>query len=162
MPLSQAYSGFVVAETNEQEETLEYCASNEQCVYRFPNNYGASVVRRTHQMKLFPGPVTGTYGADKGLWELAVIRFQEDGQWEITYKTKITCDVLGWLSEAEVDEVLGKIRKLRKLRTKPVPKEEPAPALEPEKFNNLLDWFQTEPADMMGIANTGLRDSQRK
>lgn len=162
MPLSQAYSGFVVAETNEQEETLEYCASNEQCVYRFPNNYGASVVRRTHQMKRFPGPVTGTYGADKGLWELAVIRFQEDGQWEITYKTKITCDVLGWLSEAEVDEVLGKIRKLRKLRTKPVPKEEPAPALEPEKFNNLLDWFQTEPADMMGIANTGLRDSQRK
>ena len=119
MPLSQAYSGFVVAETNEQEETLEYCASNEQCVYRFPNNYGVSVVRRTHQMKRFPGPVTGTYGADKGLWELAVIRFQEDGQWEITYKTKITCDVLGWLSEAEVDEVLGKIKKLRKRRPRP-------------------------------------------
>ena len=98
---------------------IEYCASNEQCVYRFPNNYGASVVRRTHQMKRFPGPVTGTYGADKGLWELAVIRFQEDGQWEITYKTKITCDVLGWLSEAEVDEVLGKIKKLRKRRPRP-------------------------------------------
>ncbi len=67
-------------------------------------------------MKLFPGPVTGTYGADQGLWELAVLRFQEDDQWEITYRTKITDDVLGWLAEAEVDEVLGKIKKLRRPR----------------------------------------------
>lgn len=92
-------------------------------------------------MKLFPGTVTGTYGADKGLWELAAIRFQEDGQWEITYKTKITGDVLGWLSRPRWTRCSAKSvscgssvpsRFLRRL----------APALEPEKFNNLLDWFR--------------------
>ena len=63
-----------------------------QATMDFPNGYTASVVR---------GP--GTYGAPN-LYELAVLR---DG--ELVYDTPITDDVLGWLSEAAVDETLGRI-----------------------------------------------------
>ncbi len=152
---------YLISSIDEHDIGETYTDHREQRVYRFHNNYGASVVRRSYVSQEYQYQY-GSYGHFEGLWELAVIAWEDETEWHIAYDTPITEDVLGWLSEEEVDEVLGKIRKLRKLRTKPVPKEEPAPALEPEKFNNLLDWFQTEPADMMGIANTGLRDSQRK
>ena len=68
-----------------------------QVEYRFPNGYGASVVR---------GPYT--YGGDAGLYELAVLN--PDG--ELAYDTPITNDVLGWLTESDVDDVLGRIADL--------------------------------------------------
>ncbi len=63
----------------------------------FDNGYGASVVR---------GP--GTYGSDRGLYELAVLG--KDGQ--ITYNTPITDDVIGYLREIDVTDVMEKIQQL--------------------------------------------------
>ena len=68
-----------------------------QAIERFENGYGASVVCTPY-----------TYGGDKGLYELAV--FGNDGH--ITYDTPITNDVLGYLSEQDVTEILIKIQQL--------------------------------------------------
>jgi hypothetical protein len=63
----------------------------------FDNGYGASVVK--HQY---------SYGGDKGLYELAVL--DKDG--ELTYDTPITDDVIGYLREIDVTDVMEKIQKL--------------------------------------------------
>lgn len=68
-----------------------------QKTYKFPNGYGASVIR--HQ---------GSYGNKKGLWELAVLG--QDG--ELCYSTPITDDVIGHLNDPEVDRLLRKIKEL--------------------------------------------------
>lgn len=68
-----------------------------QCIVQFLNGYGASIVQ---------GPYT--YGGSDGLYELAV--FGKDG--EITYDTPITNDVLGYLSEEEVEKTLLDIKNL--------------------------------------------------
>jgi len=70
-----------------------------QCIVQFSNGYGASIVQGEH-----------TYGGSKGLYELAV--FGKDGQ--ITYDTPITDDVLGYLSEQEVEKILTDIKNLDK------------------------------------------------
>ena len=71
-----------------------------QKLYKFHNGYGASVVRHSF-----------SYGEDKGLWELAVIRYNGD-HFDIDYSTPITDDVLGYLSEEDVDTILDKIAAL--------------------------------------------------
>lgn len=68
-----------------------------QCIVQYSNGYGASIVQGPH-----------TYGGKDGLYELAV--FGKDG--EITYDTPITNDVLGYLSEAEVEKTLLNIKNL--------------------------------------------------
>jgi hypothetical protein len=68
----------------------------EQRIYQFDNGYGASVIR--HQY---------SYGGDKGLWELAVLK---DG--ELCYDTEITSDVEGHLNEDDVDILLSNIKEL--------------------------------------------------
>jgi hypothetical protein len=68
-----------------------------QAIERFENGYGASIVCTPY-----------TYGGKEGLYELAV--FDNDGH--ITYDTPITNDVLGYLSEQDVTEVLIKIQQL--------------------------------------------------
>ena len=73
-----------------------------QKIYRFENDYGASVVK-------FPG----SYGYEQGEWELAVIRFPSDnGNFSVTFTTPITDDVLGNLSWEEVEEHLKEIKNL--------------------------------------------------
>lgn len=73
-----------------------------QKVYRFENNYGASVIK-------FPG----SYGYEQGEWELAVIRFPSDnGKFRLDFKTPITDDVLGHLSWMEVEEHIKEIMSL--------------------------------------------------
>lgn len=66
----------------------------------YPNGYGASIVQ--HKF---------SYGGDKGLWELAVIK-GNDEDWSICYSTPITSDVEGHLTENKVDELLTKIETL--------------------------------------------------
>lgn len=68
-----------------------------QKVYEFPNGYGASVVKHR-----------GSYGYEKGLWELAVLDF--DGS--LCYTTEITNDVIGHLNDPEVDRLLRRIEQL--------------------------------------------------
>lgn len=79
-----------------------------QKIYRFPNGFGASVIR-----------FWGSYGYDKGLWELAVIKFtskegEEVLEWDIRYDTPLTDDVLGHLTWDEVETTLQKIMELPK------------------------------------------------
>jgi hypothetical protein len=69
----------------------------QQCIVQFPNGYGASIVQGEH-----------TYGGKDGLYEIAV--FGKDGG--ITYDTPITNDVLGYLSEQEVEKILLDIKNL--------------------------------------------------
>jgi hypothetical protein len=68
-----------------------------QCIVQYPNGYGASVVKGEH-----------TYGGRDGLYELAV--FGKDGQ--ITYNTPVTDDVLGYLTENDVEKILIDIKNL--------------------------------------------------
>jgi hypothetical protein len=63
---------------------------------KFDNGYEVSVVKSPH-----------SYGGDKGLYELAI--FKDD---EICYDTPITNDVLGYLTDRDVTEVLIKIQQL--------------------------------------------------
>jgi len=69
--------------------------------YRFDNGYGASVIR-------FPY----SYGRpDK--WELAVLRFDgPDCDGHLCYSTEVTGDVIGHLSDEDVEKVLGQIKSL--------------------------------------------------
>lgn len=71
-----------------------------QKLYRFPNGYGASVIRFQY-----------SYGGHQGLWELAVIRFigESNDRFDLAYDTGITDDVLGRLDEDEVQELLKEI-----------------------------------------------------
>lgn len=65
--------------------------------YKFPNNYGASVISGTW-----------SYGV-----ELAVLKFNTEKNFELDYSTPITDDVIGYIeSEEELDEILEKIYKL--------------------------------------------------
>ena len=72
-----------------------------QKLYRFSNGYGASVVKGEH-----------TYGGDEGLWELAVLTFDTNGDIELCYTTPITTDVEGHLTDDAVEELLAKIEAL--------------------------------------------------
>ena len=63
----------------------------------FENGYGASVIKNDF-----------SYGGKMGLYELAVL----DSDGEITYKTSITSNVIGYLSESAVSEILIKIQQL--------------------------------------------------
>lgn len=71
-----------------------------QYLHRFPNGYGASVIRNQY-----------SYGGSSGLYELAVIKWDGD-DWDIAYDTHITDDVLGWLEDEKVSLLLTTISKL--------------------------------------------------
>ena len=68
-----------------------------QKIYKFANGWGASVV-------MFPG----SYGFEKGLWELAVL----DANEEISYDTPVTDDVIGCLDDRMTGIILERIKNL--------------------------------------------------
>ena len=74
-----------------------------QKIYRFDNNRGSSVVQHDF-----------SYGGKLGLWELAVLKFTGPGidDRQLDYSTPITTDVLGHLTEEEVETVLSEIEAL--------------------------------------------------
>lgn len=72
-----------------------------QYLFRFPNNYGASIIKHL-----------GSYGSSRDLWELAVLRFEGD-KWDLTYDTEITDDVMGYLTNQDVLDLLQRIRDLK-------------------------------------------------
>ena len=65
-------------------------------VYNFPNGYGVSVVF---------GP--GSYGADEGKFELAVLK-----NGFLCYDSGITDDVIGYLEIDQVSDVMNKVEQL--------------------------------------------------
>ena len=74
----------------------------------FPNGYGVSVVR-------YKAPNTtirySSYTSNDSEWEVAVI-FGKQGNWQISYNTGITNDVIGHLTEGEVDWVMIQVQEL--------------------------------------------------
>lgn len=73
-----------------------------QRLYKFDNGYGASVIRHP-----------GSYGFTQNLWELAVIRYDEEPRFYLDYSTEITDDVIGYLTESEVNSYLLRIKNLK-------------------------------------------------
>jgi len=74
-----------------------------QVVHRFDNNFGASVV--CHDF---------SYGREEGLKELAVLKFGTDEyNYELTYDTEITDDVIGDLTDGDVNDLLARIEALK-------------------------------------------------
>lgn len=72
-----------------------------QVIFHFDNGYGASVIQ--NQL---------SYGGNEGFWELAVLKFAKDGEWNLCYDTDITHNVIGWQSPEEIDELLKRIQAL--------------------------------------------------
>jgi len=68
-----------------------------QYTAKFSNGYGASIIRHSF-----------SYGNRQGLWELAVL----DSDGDITYDTPITDNVLGYLTEEDVENTLNEIKAL--------------------------------------------------
>ena len=77
--------------------------------FYFENGYGASVIKRY-----------GSYGYGKDLFELAVLKYHSEdeegygigGDWSLCYDTPITNDVVGYLTNDEVLELLERIKDL--------------------------------------------------
>ena len=63
----------------------------------FENGYGASVVRHEY-----------SYGGKDGLYEVAVL----DSDGELCYDTPVTNDVIGYLRDIDVTDVMEKIQQL--------------------------------------------------
>ena len=74
-------------------------ANSNQLLYKFSNGYGASVI-------------TGGYGSSDCPYELAVVKFDPEDNWDLCYDTEITGDVLGWLTTNEVIALLNRIEDL--------------------------------------------------
>jgi len=99
-----------------------------QRIYRFPNGYGASVVRVKFDFNdpigrflgafcALMGGYFGSYTDNENEWELAVIKFksEKNDDFELCYDTSITDDVIGHLTEEEVEKILHKIKNLPKV-----------------------------------------------
>ena len=68
-----------------------------QKLYRFPNEYGASVINHEY-----------SYGL-----ELAVVHWNGN-KYDLCYDTPITDDVIGYLDEDELNSILNEIYRLEK------------------------------------------------
>lgn len=73
-------------------------SSGEYYEVSFENGYGASIIRHKY-----------SYGGDRGLWEIAVLH--GTGK-RLCYKSPITDDVLGYLTEEQVTDYLDQIAQL--------------------------------------------------
>ena len=72
-----------------------------QYLFKFENGYGASVIKHSY-----------SYGSSDDLWELAVIKFVDDCYWNLNYDTPITDDVIGYLTDEDVNTYLKQIKEL--------------------------------------------------
>jgi hypothetical protein len=66
----------------------------------FPNGYGVSIVQGTN-----------TYGGEKGLYEIAVLQGNPESN-GLCYTTPITNDVIGWLTESDVENYIKQVSEL--------------------------------------------------
>lgn len=74
---------------------------NWQWRFKFENNYGASVVKHA-----------GSYGFNHDLFEVAILAWDGE-EYHIDYDTDITDDVIGYLTNDEVMDLLYKIKLLK-------------------------------------------------
>ena len=89
------------------EATNSKFSGNERLryIFKFENGYGASVIKNG-----------ASYGGMEDLFELAVIKFSDHYGchygWKLCYDTEITDDVIGWLDNNDVLELLERIKNL--------------------------------------------------
>ena len=96
------YEGFEEYLLFKNEENIGEYYERVHYVFRFKNDYGASVVKGR-----------GTYGYNEDLWELAVLSFDNrSDEYYLDYDTPITNDVLGHLTDDEVGDLLARIKEL--------------------------------------------------
>jgi hypothetical protein len=76
-----------------------------QRLYKFPNNYGASVVWSNGGGLLVRGSETHPY-------ELAVLKFYSENAYYLDYETSITNDVIGYQNEEQITDLLIRIKNL--------------------------------------------------
>ena len=69
--------------------------------FRFANGFGASVVKDQY-----------SYGGREGKYELAVLAWESEEDFHLTYLTSVTNDVLGWLNPDDVEKHLRDIMSL--------------------------------------------------
>ena len=73
-----------------------------QKIYRFPNGYGASVIKNDY-----------SYGNQLGLWEIALLRFNDEGaHWLTTLEPYFEDGLIGYLDDAEVLKLLNWIKNI--------------------------------------------------
>lgn len=88
------YEKYVLSKDWDEGKAVQY-------IFKFPNNYGASVIK-----------FTGTFGYKYDLWEVGVLWWNKDGRGGLCYDTEITDDVLENLTDEEVLQLLDKIMQL--------------------------------------------------
>lgn len=101
MNLNLDYTGF-------EKYLIDQCERENvngiQYVFKFDNGRGASVIKNDF-----------SYGCSKDEWELAVLLFDDEeapDEYELDYDTPITDDVIGYLDDTEVRNILEEIQKL--------------------------------------------------
>jgi len=89
-----------------------------QKVWRFKNGFGASVVRfwiSPASARFSAFSIGGSYGAEMGLWELAVIKFRGKNikEFDLHYDNPVADgDVVGYLTEEKVIKLLQRISRI--------------------------------------------------
>lgn len=71
-----------------------------QYLFRFDNNYGASVIKSPY-----------SYGGKDDLWELVVIKWDGD-DYELEYDTEVSYDAEGWRDDENIRDLLKQIKEL--------------------------------------------------
>lgn len=71
-----------------------------QVIFKLDNGYGISAVNHSYSY------------SDQDTYEVAVLRFNSDNDWEICYNTPITDDVLCYCSPETIEETLKSLNNL--------------------------------------------------
>lgn len=99
-------------------ERLHPVHNGVQKLYRFSNNFGASVVRfrlpATPYSEL--GGSYGSYTDNENEWEVGIIKFDgaKDDDYDLEYGTPISDDVIGHVSDDKLEMLLYHISLLNK------------------------------------------------
>lgn len=91
-------------ERYELQTQLQSYQSGIHRVFKFENGYGASIIKSWY-----------SYGGGEDLFELAVIKFTDDDNYNLCYDTPITDDVVGHLENDKVLELLQAIKELKRV-----------------------------------------------
>jgi hypothetical protein len=93
---------------------MSFPETGKQILIRFDNDYGVSIVQFACPPFIQGQPLYGSYGVDKGLYELAVTKYvgEKITDLNLCYSTPITDNVIGNLSEEEVVEIVKKVSEL--------------------------------------------------
>ena len=102
------------------EEAIVQCGigfTGDQRIYRFPNGFGASLVKicMVHANKNEVMPYTGLHPmTDEPLWELGVVYFNsdDDTDYTITFETSVSDDVIRHVTDSRAELILRKIKEL--------------------------------------------------